>query len=66
MRELDLLLGEFMETGFARLSGEDRARFRALLRCPDQDLYQWLLGTAEPMDEDLARVVGLVRRAPGP
>ena len=43
MLELDLILGPFMESRYAQLTDDDRARYRALMACEDQDLFAWLL-----------------------
>jgi antitoxin CptB len=63
LRELDLLLSAFLEVGFADLDGPDQERFIQLLALPDQELIEWLLGQAIPVDRDIARVVESVRRA---
>ncbi|MFN2120929.1 MAG: succinate dehydrogenase assembly factor 2 [Anaerolineales bacterium] len=66
MRELDLLLDEFLETEYEGLSTADRDRFERLLECRNEDLMDWLMEGASPPDEELAGIVSRIRewRAP--
>lgn len=43
MLELDLILLPFFEDTFDQLTAPEQSDFEALLTCPDQDLYAWLL-----------------------
>jgi antitoxin CptB len=65
MRELDLILGRFHETQYARLPDPDRRLFVELLNCEDDDLWVWLTGRGEPARDDLADVVRRIRRHAG-
>ena len=58
MKELDVVLGDFLEHHYPTASAEDRRRFRALLELPDPELYALLLGrgaTGSPELEALAK-----------
>lgn len=57
MLELDLLLGRFMEQGYAQLNAEQRKVFLRLLEEPDPDLYAWLMGSGAPEDTQLKQFV---------
>ncbi len=57
MLELDLVLGPFVKQHYPGLSGENKARYRRLLECEDQDLCTWFLGRVKPQDEELADIV---------
>jgi antitoxin CptB len=57
MLELDLLLGRFMEQGYAMLDAEQKKVFMRLLEEPDPDLYAWLMGSCAPQDEQLKQFV---------
>ncbi len=50
MKELDVLLGGFLEARWDALDGPDRARFVALLDEQDPHLYGWLTGHATHPD----------------
>jgi antitoxin CptB len=66
MRELDLLLDEFLEMEYEGLSTADRDRFERLLECRNEDLMDWLMEGASPPDEELAGIASRIRewRAP--
>lgn len=63
MLELDLLLGGFLEHGYAELSPSDRRSFDDLLNCEDAVLLEYLLGRLRPADPRLACVVAAIRHA---
>ena len=60
MRELDLLLQGFLESGYEALSEPRRAAFDALLGYPDAELLEWLMGRGLPLDKEIADVVGRI------
>ncbi|MCU0907739.1 MAG: succinate dehydrogenase assembly factor 2 [Rhodobacteraceae bacterium] len=47
IREMDLILGRFAETGMADLSAADLDQYEALLEENDHDLYAWVAGRAD-------------------
>lgn len=63
MRELDLLLLQFLGSGYADLDDAAARAFNRLLDCPDALLLEWLLGRQLPSDKDVADVVQRIRRA---
>jgi len=62
MLELDLLLERFLEVGYPKLSEGEKAVFTSLLDYQDQDLHEWVMGQAEPEDEDMRRLVARLRQ----
>lgn len=62
MRELDLLLLDFLDRGYAGLDAAQRADFEALLEHSDQVLFEWLLGHSVPSDPDVLELVERIRR----
>lgn len=44
MREMDLILGRFIDAEGATLSADELTAFEALLARRDQDLYDWVSG----------------------
>lgn len=66
MLELDLVLNPFLDDFFDDLGQEDQSRFVALLEEEDQDLFRWFMGTADPEDQELLKIVEVIRRTVGP
>jgi antitoxin CptB len=62
MLELDLLLERFLEAGYPELSDREKAVFTSLLDYQDQDIQEWVMGQAEPADEDMRLVVARLRQ----
>lgn len=62
MLELDVLLGNFLESGYAGLSVADKWLFIKLLECSDPELFSWLLGSEQPRDEGLIKIVQVVKK----
>jgi antitoxin CptB len=63
MLELDLLLRDFLERGYAQLDARQRASFEQLLECPDAVLLAWLMGRVRPSDKDVGQLVDKIRAA---
>ena len=61
-RELDLILGRFLEQGYDQLDDRQRELFERLLDCEDDRLQLWLLSSGEPADAELAEIVAIVRK----
>ncbi len=59
-RELDTLLGWWLDTRLASADAATVADFDALLDCPDPDLWDWLTGHAEP-ETRFAAIVDEIR-----
>ena len=66
MRELDLLLADFLNRGYRELDAAATRAFGRLLDCPDALLLEWLLGRQHPSDKEVADVVQRIRRAAAP
>jgi antitoxin CptB len=53
MRELDLILGRFVEATLDRLTSDELTELERLIELPDHSLLTWLMGGAEvPPDYD--------------
>ena len=48
MKELDVVLGAYLEHEYPGASSEEQACFRQLLELPDPELYGLLLGRGRP------------------
>ncbi|HVO14009.1 MAG TPA: succinate dehydrogenase assembly factor 2 [Alphaproteobacteria bacterium] len=61
-RELDLLLGPFADRHLDALSAAELAEYEALLLMPDPDVYDWILGQAEPPPAIARGVLRLIKK----
>jgi antitoxin CptB len=52
-KEMDLILGSFAEKHIAAMSDDQLDRYDTLIRNPDLDLYEWIIGrTPAPTEFD--------------
>jgi len=65
MLELDLILLPFLENVYETLSQDDKERYWVLLDEQDQDLFAWFLRRENPEDENLLRIVEIIRANTG-
>lgn len=61
MLELDVLLGNFVNTGYSALSLEDKEQFVELLTHSDPELFDWLMGHSAPEDKELVKITEIIR-----
>jgi antitoxin CptB len=61
MRELDVLLNQFIETSYSDLNAIEQDDFDSLLTESDVDLYSWFTGRTVPENMILARLVDQIR-----
>jgi antitoxin CptB len=61
MLELDLILQGFFEKHIDNLTEDEIKRFDLLLNCTDPELLAWLMGHEDPQDEELIKIVTLIR-----
>lgn len=60
-RELDRMLGWWLDARFAEAGGTKQADFDALLESSDPDLWDWLTGHLEPTDPRFAPIIDEIR-----
>lgn len=51
MRELDVLLGRWLDQAWSEASSDLREAFAALLQREDNEIWDWLMGRVEPDSE---------------
>lgn len=61
MLELDIALAPFFKHEYLTLSDNDKQRFIDLLSADDPDLFSWLTGHGESMDNNVTKMVELIR-----
>jgi len=66
MRELDLLLGAYLEQRYDRAPASEQQAFERLLSYPDQVLFEVLLGRQTLSEKELADVVARIRAPADP
>ena len=64
MRELDILLTNYLDHDYGQAGEQQKAAFRELLALPDPELIGYLLGGQTPPDTALANVVSQIRGRP--
>lgn len=62
MRELDVLLLDYLETRYPEAGEAEKSAFRELLTLADPELNAYLLQKQSPGSEDLSRVVERILR----
>ena len=65
MLELDLILLPFLENVYPTLAQADKESYWQLLACEDQDMFEWFMRRADPLNTELQRIVDLVRKNTG-
>ncbi len=63
MLELDLLLRDFLDSGYRDLDEAGQRLFDRMLDYPDAVLLEWLMGRIRPTDKDVAQIVDNIRSA---
>lgn len=61
MLELDLVLMPFLDNVYPTLAQADKELYWKLLECEDQDMFAWFLRREDPDDNELKRIVNIVR-----
>ena len=61
LKELDVILGPFMEEHYRDLGPDDQALFARLVDCEDVDLLRWFMQQATPADPGLEHMVEIIR-----
>jgi succinate dehydrogenase flavin-adding protein (antitoxin of CptAB toxin-antitoxin module) len=65
MKELDLLLQNWLSSSYPLASQAERALFEAFLELPDPEIARYLLGHEPPADPSFSALVAqLVRSSP--
>lgn len=60
LKELDVILGPFMDEHYRDLDAADKAVFVRLVDCEDMDLFNWFMQQDKPADPELERMVELI------
>ena len=63
MLELDLLLRDFLDSGYQDLDAAGQQLLDRILDYPDAVLLEWLMVRIRPTDKDVAQLVDKIRSA---
>ena len=61
MKELDLLLKSYLENSYTDAPSADQQAFKFILDMQDPELYDLILGRTENGDQDVARLIKILR-----
>ncbi|MEH6419058.1 FAD assembly factor SdhE [Pseudomonas sp. CGJS7] len=64
MRELDQLLGRYLDREWRQASEAQRGVFLRLLETEDDKLWHWFMGHEDAHDAQLRELVGFIRQLP--
>ena len=64
MKELDLLLEDYLAERYPQAGEAAQGAFRALLELQDPVLFDYVIGRDRPVSEDQCRVIDALRRTP--
>lgn len=60
LKELDMILGPFMDEHYRQLEPLDKALFMRLVDNEDVDLFSWFMRQGTPADAELERMIELI------
>lgn len=60
-RELDQLVGWWLDERHALATPEQQGAFAALLEAQDPDLWDWVMGRGRPADAEQAAIIDAIR-----
>jgi succinate dehydrogenase flavin-adding protein (antitoxin of CptAB toxin-antitoxin module) len=64
MRELDILLADYLDREYPHADEQQKQAFRELLSLSDPELIAYLLGGETPQDSTLVTIVRTIRDRP--
>ena len=65
LKELDVLLEDYLTNHFANAESEEQRAFAALLDLPDPILLAYIMDREQPATPEQRRVISRLRRTPG-
>ena len=63
LKELDVMLERFLDSGFNQLSVEQQTHFAQFLEEQDLDLLEWLTGKSEPTEPEYSDLIATINAA---
>lgn len=63
IREMDIVLTEFLEQSYDTLPDDGKKAFIQLLDEPDLDILNWIMGKGEPENTALKNIITLIKQS---
>ncbi len=63
MKELDLLLKNYLQNYYLATSASEQESFKSLLNMPDPELYDLILGRTQADDNNMLKVIDTLRQS---
>ena len=63
IREMDIVLQEFLNQSYDTLSDADKYSFAQLLDEADLDILNWIMGKDEPENDGIKNIITLIRQS---
>ncbi|MCG8379831.1 MAG: succinate dehydrogenase assembly factor 2 [Proteobacteria bacterium] len=63
IREMDIVLQDFLNNAYDTLNESDKTSFIQLLDEADLDILNWLMGKDEPETDELKHIIKVIRES---
>tara|TARA_B110000196_G_C20959544_1_gene573269 strand:+ start:39 stop:287 length:249 start_codon:yes stop_codon:yes gene_type:complete len=63
IREMDIVLQEFLDQSYDILNDADKSSFSQLLNESDLDILNWIMEKDEPRNDGLKNIITLIRQS---
>ncbi|MAS82065.1 MAG: hypothetical protein CMF45_05190 [Legionellales bacterium] len=63
IREMDIVLQEFLNQSYDMLNDADKSSFSQLLNEADLDILNWIMEKDEPRNDGLKNIITLIRQS---
>ena len=61
IKEMDIILQEFINVSYDQLNDEDKNAFSKLLDEQDLDILNWIIGKDKPANDRLANIINIIK-----
>ena len=61
IKEMDIILQEFINVSYDQLNDEDKNAFSKLLDEQDLDILNWIIGKNKPTNDRLANIINIIK-----
>ena len=61
IKEMDIILQEFINVSYDQLNDEDKNAFAKLLDEQDLDILNWIMGKDNPVNDRLANIINIIK-----
>ena len=61
IKEMDIILQEFINISYDQLNDEDKNAFSKLLDEQDLDILNWIIGKDKPANDRLANIINIIK-----